>query len=523
MKKFLSVFVSCVLLLLCVPFSVSADSLPVVLTAAQTLALYGTELPALWYNGQSVSDITFSYYASSRTITDSISEWFSNPFESGYTHYNPFGLYINYNTPTFKCYQFYDSGFLPQEVNKSDLCGYEFLIYRAQFNPASVNESSFDFQLNLTQSISIQGVDRFQTIYGYSIGTANSSRQVNDQRIRNANLQSNLSIYSSESDVTPLVSLQGCVWSRSWSEYFPQVSMPVTNMASASSLSVVQYPTTEANVDGFLYPAPLMQLNIIDTGAQSSSISISKSIYNIRNAAGVSVKEAIDTSGGGQSWVYSQPYVYLIIMCPRIYGDYVIPENKPSGSGTDYTPALNDIINKLDIIAQNLNISVDTSDLEETVISTGNTVINGIINGIKGLFVPTQTDILNFRGDMITLLNSKFSGLSDVHAIQDAAFNKILSGSAMTSLDVPLLDLRPTVNFYLNKADFTEKGMSVITENGVDKLQIPLKPYPDKFGFFYDLLAALIDVVATCSFINMLIQKIHVIIHGVKVVESDGD
>lgn len=516
MKKIFSVFVSFCLVLFCVPFvsvSVSADSLPVVLTAAQTLALYGQSISGLWYNGSSVSDITFNYYASSRTITDSISESFDNPFESGYTHYNPLDIYIDYRTPTFNLYQYYDSGFLPQEISKSDLCGFEYLIYRCQLNPNSVNELDFDFQINLEQSINIENVDRFQTFYGYSIGTANSAYQINDQRLRNGNLQSNLSIYSS--GVSPLVSLQGCVWSRSSAEYFPQVSMPVTNMASTVDHSS-PFLTNLNNVDLFLYPAPLMQLNIIDTGLQSSPITISKSIYNIRNAAGVSVKEG----SVNNEFVMSLPYVYLIIMCPRIYGEYSIPDNSGSGSGSpDYSAPLNDIIHKLDTIANNLNIDLDTTNLETTITNTG----NSIVNGVKNLFVPSQTDIINFRGDMITLFNSKFSGLSDVHVIQDAAFNKLLSGSAMTSLDVPLLDLRPTVDFYLKKEDFTSKGMSVITENGQDLLQIPLKPYPEKFGFFYDLLAGLIDVLATCYFINMLIHKIHIIIVGEKVVESDGD
>lgn len=338
----------------------SADSLPVVLSSAQTLALYGTEIPALWYNGQSVSNVTFSFSGSSRTITDSISESFVNPFESGYTHNNPLDIYIDYRTPTFHCYQYYDSGFLPQQVSKSDICGYEYLIYRCQLSPNSVNELDFDFQINLDQSITIENVDRFQTFYGYSIGTAYSANQTNDQRIRNGNLQSNLSIYSSASDVTPIVSLQGCVWSSGWPEYFCQVSMPVTNMAPALP-EWQNWSTTLQNVDNLLYPAPLMQLNVVDTGAQSSPIDISKSVYNIRAASGVSVKDGFDSSS--QEWAYSLPYVYIIIMCPRIYGDFTIPE-KPSGSGTiDYTNQLDQMIGqntqtntKLDIIIQKLDL-----------------------------------------------------------------------------------------------------------------------------------------------------------------------
>lgn len=500
---------------------VSADeevrsSLPVTLSAAQTLALYGQQISALYYNGATVSDVTFQFYGSSRTIVDSINNTFENPFVSGVEVENAFALDYAYTPsshfPRFNVYQYYDSGFLSQMVSKEEIAPFEFLIYRAPFSPGTINEESFDFQINIEQSIDISGVDRFQTIYGYSYGRQISSYMVDDDKVSSSNLHSNLSIYGSASSVSPIVSLQDCVYRSSYPNHFALTAMPFSNMAENYDMNT-KLETNQGNVDLYLFPAAKMALNIVDTGVQSEPITISHSVYNIRASQGVQLKEwdfQNETVG------YSVPYVYLILMCPRIYGDYQIPDNKPSGSGSpDYTAPLNQIIQQLDNIANNFNF--DTTNLETTITNTG----NAIVNGIKNLFVPSQSDILTFRGQMIGLFNSKLGGLADVDNMQADIYDHLISASAMQSLDLPLMDLRPTVNFYIDKSVMENRGYSCITENGVDKVQVPLKPHSDKFGFFYEMVAAIIDVVCTTFFINTLFHKIKVIVCGERVVDID--
>lgn len=521
MKKICLVFCSFLICFFSANISVFAEgellgvSLPVTLSAAQTLALYGQQITGLYYNGASVQNVTFDFYGSSRTIVDSIDSTFETPFVSGVDVQNAFALDYTYGSsyePRFNCYQYYESGFLSQTVTKEEIAPFEFLIYRSAFSPGSINEESFDFQLNIEQSIEISGVDRFQTIYGYSYGRQISSYVIDDDKVSSSNLHSNLSLYGSNSSVMPIVSLQDCVYRSGYPNHFALTSMPFSNMAVNYSLNS-KLQTNQGNVDLYLFPAAKMALNIIDTGAQSNPITISHSVYNIRAAQGVQLKEWHSDLG---EVGYSVPYVYIIIMCPRIYGDYQIPDNSHSGSGSlDYTAPLNQIIQQLDNIANNFDF--DTTNLETTITNTG----NSIVNGIKNLFVPSQADILTFRGQMISLFNSKLGGLADADAVQGDIYNHLINASAIQTLDLPLMDLRPTVNFYIDGSIMENKGYNVITENGVSKVQVPLKPHSDKFGFFYEMVAAIIDVVCTTFFINTLLHKIKVIVCGEKVVDID--
>ena len=56
------------------------QALPVELTSAQTLALYGSSIPALYYDGSSVRSTSFEFYKSSKTLASDCSRVFSDGF-----------------------------------------------------------------------------------------------------------------------------------------------------------------------------------------------------------------------------------------------------------------------------------------------------------------------------------------------------------------------------------------------------------------------------------------------------------
>ena len=167
-------------------------------------------------------------------------------------------------------------------------------------------------------------------------------------------------------------------------------------------------------------------------------------------------------------------------------------------------------MHKLDLIYQKeYSVSVD-----------GSSIVSGVVDGVRGLFVPTQSDILNFRLGMNTLVSDTFAPFADAQTIRDTVASRIMGVSSVSTLDLPLMDLRSAgVDFYLPASTFTDNGFDVVD----NKVKVPLKPRQDEWGFFYELLAWSIDVVCTIAFINMLLNKFHGLVVGKKVVELEND
>lgn len=545
LKRIICIFLSCFLILFCFPvFSVSAEDVQTVtvqLTEAQTLALYGTSFSALYFDGSGVQNVTFDYVKSSKQICDEINavfdSWSYNNVSYSVLPSGSVNAFSMYGCPAggnlTGSLQGFDNSFGFNSdwlginggsvISRELLQYYDFLLYRANVAPRPVNSSIYDFQFNIQFPFLLSGVERFQSLFMVQIGMFTpSSCWGSIPNISNSNLRGEVRLYGTNNLVPLAVTSDSYRFGTN--NYFGISYHPINTIDPDFISSIGQNVPTYNALDGCLSAFGIFSMSLLDSSVSSDLTGIN---WNIRagDAQAKFLKQDFDPNytniidPNDSNYQYEDDSIYIMVMCPRIQGDFVI--GRPSGSAPDYSAPLNDIIDKLDIIANNLNISFDTTSLETTIENTGSSVVSGVVNGIKGLFLPSQTDILNFRGDMITLFNGKLQGLSDAYTVQNTVFNRLISASAMSCLEAPLIDLRPTVNFHLTAADFPNQ--SVISRDDKEYLQVPLKPYPDKFGFFYDLVASMIDIVCTGLFINMLIHKIHAILWGEKEVYLDAD
>lgn len=328
-------------------------SVPVELTSAQTLALYGQSINALYFNGVSTSYVTFDYWKSSKTIVSEIESDFlgspgANPFLSAYAHQNVFGLSYSYwnNSAQGQSYPGWFSSSNGSVSSKTDFSVFEFLIYRWQGSPNTVSERVNDFQFNFDQSISLEGVDRFRSFYGFSIGTVNSLQSRVNVSYSNLHTQTNL--YVSSDSSTPLYT--GTETRIQGSAYFGCAFMPV--FYGGDWLEGDSGYPTEATLDRWLCPAPHMALCPIDTGALENSVTISRSILNARAAQGV-----ICNSGTPENPVYTAPYVYLIVACPIVWGNITPPE-PPAPDINDQLDGIGTGINEINNNIGNVNVNL---------------------------------------------------------------------------------------------------------------------------------------------------------------------
>lgn len=325
-------------------------SVPVELTSAQTLALYGQNINAMYFNGVSTSYVSFDYWKSSKEIVAAVEDRYrennSNyPFISGFAHQNIFGLSSLYwnNASQGQSYPDWFSSSNGSVSSKTDFSVFEFLIYRWQGSPNTVSERVNDFQFYFDQSISLEGVDRFRSFYGFSIGTVNSLQsRVN---VSYSNLHSQTNLYVSTNSTTPLYT--GTETRISGAAYFGDAYLPVYFNSELAPYN----PTFEILQD-WLTPAPHMALCPIDTGALESSVTISRSVLNARAAQGV-----ICNAGSPQVPDYTEPYVYLIIACPIVWGNITPPE-PPAPDINDQLDGIGTGINEINNSIGNVNVNL---------------------------------------------------------------------------------------------------------------------------------------------------------------------
>lgn len=137
-------------------------------------------------------------------------------------------------------------------------------------------------------------------------------------------------------------------------------------------------------------------------------------------------------------------------------------------------------------------------DLSET-----NGILDSIAAGISGIgdtlvhvFVPTETQIIDFKNDLDTLLDDTFSGIPETQNILDDVRDTIADSSPVSEITFPAVSV-PGTHF-------------TIASRTVNLVPIPSLLDFIKLGF---------DILATCLFINLIRSKFDEIIHGKVVVE----
>lgn len=533
------------------PIDVYADdststSYPVALTSAQTLALYGQTIPALWFNGTSTSTVNFEFYKSSLQVVssfnDSFSLWGGFPWISGYNIQNPIGFQYNSNgslVPYINAYARSTNlndltAWLGEEgtLSKSEICGYEFLIYRWQGDPNTIPEQTNDFEFNFNLSVNISGIDRLRTAFGVSLGQWTGTSDVSNFTMDN--YIDAVRIYSAASPVnefyvtTPLYSVYQ-TYSRRQSKIPFAVTNPFYYVQNGEVWQVnPDYSNPRSYYDSAFFPCPNVSLCCIDTDGYGT-FDWSSCTYQVRAAKSVVCKEDgyyFSDSSNPNYNVFTAPYVYLFVMCPVVWGDVSLPEPEPptineqlDGIGTginDINVNLDQTNTKLDQILQKLDLiyqkeiapTLDVDLTQQGPLSWIGTKIDNatssIVSGIRGLFVPTQTDLINFRLNMQADFQNHFPAF---FTADDKVRNlySIFSNSVnpRTTFTVPLVEM--SIPDYANNtsADFTFGGFDV-----------ELKPKQDQLGILYDSLAIIIDFVATLGLLNMLKKKLHKFLEG---------
>lgn len=548
-------------------------SYPVELTVPQSLALFGSQIPAYFYNGTSVEVVNFEFYKSSQEIVSSIlqscssSSVLPNPFISGYSVKNPIAIdngssgeyYFNRvqssNRADLSGWIVDSSG----NVSKSNLCGYNFLIYKWDGVPLRIPDSShsngFDFQFSFDLSVNLTDLDGLRFAMGVSCGQYSNTKFVLDSSYNMSGYYSELDLLHSNSYTPFWVSSDLVSVYQTYTNRVPRCLFPVTNSWALStpvgSSSTILNELCNNQPSVMLCLADYHPANSFEWGSIS---------YDCRRAVAVQVPEDGFSNPDSLNYnVLTDFSVYLFVMCPVVWGDVSMPEPEPpsindqlDGIGTgineinvgvgDINVNLSGTNHRLDLILQKLdliyqkeiapNLDVDLTEegplqwIGRKIDDLGDT----IIDGVKGLFVPTQADLINFKLDLERQRDAVFGGaiaqsLEYVEGSeqQESIFQRLSHVRANPYMKLPLFDFRPAVDFNLTPEMFTQHGISVIEEGGQQKALVPLKPAQDEFGWFYMFVASAVDIICTIAVVNMLLNKIHGLIVGKKVVEIEDD
>lgn len=354
------------------------STVTVQLTAAQTLALFGQSFNALYYNNGIVENVTFEFVKSSRTIVDDVSACFGSWSVGDTTETivpdgakNCFTLYApNTRGETYFDHALYtNSEWLGSNggsvIDRDKLLDYEFLLYKCVIghDVYPVSSQMYDFQFNIYFPFALSGVDSWQSIFCTQLGTygASSSFGLDPAPIiSNTNLGSEIRLYSSNNPIVP-VGVTSDTHSFGDNTRFGYALHPINTCDP--SLSTGQIPGYAA-LDDFLSYFGIFSFQILDESF-SASTDLTSVSWNIRN---IEARFAFQSQGFDPSLSHDPdvPWdpmtCYVMVMCPRLRGEFSI--GRPSGSGSyiDYTESLDKLIsgsdatnNKLDIIIQKLN------------------------------------------------------------------------------------------------------------------------------------------------------------------------
>ena len=122
---------------------------------------------------------------------------------------------------------------------------------------------------------------------------------------------------------------------------------------------------------------------------------------------------------------------------------------------------------------------------------------NLVENGLKGLFVPTEAQMTEVKGQWDTLLSDRFGGLyQTVQLIDDYASTFKEPSASKNSIDFP--------EFRLNVGSESE---FVLQAHDVQIV-------PDRFSFLVDVVKTIISIIATCLFVNGLRNKFERLVGG---------
>ena len=207
--------------------------------------------------------------------------------------------------------------------------------------------------------------------------------------------------------------------------------------------------------------------------------------------------------------------VYFQHVRPGISGDFMFAIGLPYVYGTleNSSSVTTSAVTGSDI---NVNVDVDLTETN-TILGTISSLLSGLIDGIKGLFVPDQEWLVSWINSVKSTLTEFFTFYPAANSMVEQAFDTILEGSAVESIYFPAIEL----------PDITGQYDSITLYSGG---YVPLLPQSVNFtvtegvlgsATFFDYMKYLIDIVATMYVINMVRNKFKAVLVGESVVELD--
>ena len=118
-----------------------------------------------------------------------------------------------------------------------------------------------------------------------------------------------------------------------------------------------------------------------------------------------------------------------------------------------------------------------------------------IENGLKGLFVPSEAEMTEIKGNWDTLLSDRFGGLYQTVSLIDDYAKSFTDPEQKKSIKIPELKIP------FGQSEFVFGGQDV---------QI----VPDKFSFLIDVIKTIISIIATCLFVNGLRNRFERMVGG---------
>lgn len=173
--------------------------------------------------------------------------------------------------------------------------------------------------------------------------------------------------------------------------------------------------------------------------------------------------------------------MYFVLTCPTV------ADASTMASGTDIgTTSSGDITVNIDM--------TETNSILDSILDA----IEGVVDAIAGLFVPSEDALTDFKDDMQDLLAEHLGGLYDAEqAVEDYA--QTIADADTTATQTIRF---PALAIPLGVATFS-----------LGPYDIPLKPYAQDFSILWDALALAIDIIVTTAFINMCRKKLEIFLH----------
>lgn len=178
---------------------------------------------------------------------------------------------------------------------------------------------------------------------------------------------------------------------------------------------------------------------------------------------------------------------YLAIGCPYV------DSSSTASNGTFTTAPAG--------VSGDINVNVDV-DMTETngLLGTIADLLSGLLDGIQGLFVPSQNFVINWKDQLVQLLWDTFGPYDFLHTELLDLITDIMGEGTIQAVEFPAINVPHT--------SFTLPARSVpLIPNGTEGL--------------FDKAAYAIDIVATFAVINMFMRKVKAVLVGEKVVEID--